>query len=749
MKPFLLIIVLSLISLSSNAQGTCDGDDGSAYLDSLSKLYYQLPMDDKRKLDICDSLVMTFENTDSISFWAREKMKIGNFHHDNFVIAEAYFNIAWVDYYVDNYDSCIVNANKAYTFLEALETSNANIINLKYQIFGILGACYAILNNYEFSDHFYNKALDVADLIPDRYYIAEAYRHIGENYTYQCFFDGADSLLRLSLHYDSLAVDKSGMSDGFFRLANLYIYQCKRNLSDVDTLKIKMAKEYMNIAFDENQDDFFLYQLFYPRFESYFLEYKYLNRSAYQRKCLLDTMDIIIGEGRQYIEDYSVGDDEMVLLDLARARLMIARKNYTYAKFLLDSISTLHLNYLDIEIKHLISSEYYQAIGKMDSALYFNQKYYESVLANNSVDLAVKSAQNLVQSDFNAQIRKREDEDKQRRQRVRMIFLAVIGILIFLGYEYFRKRRHNRVLSQKNMMLIQQKEEINNQKEEIQAQSDELFEQNEIITKKNMAITDSINYASLIQRAVLPDDEQMKSMFGDYFLIYRPLNIVAGDFYWVSRVGKYKILVCADCTGHGVPGAFVSMLGVSLLNDVVPQVVTYNNGNAADILNELRTRLMKSLGQDKRLYDEGRRSNMDGMDLALIMIEEGTMNLQYAGAYRPLWICRNGELIVQNADKMPIGIYLGKVRNFTNHQIQLMPGDSLYMFSDGIPDQFGFLDEERTVCKHFSTKRFAQLITKVAPLPMDEQKAIIEKEVDDFKNGYKQLDDNILVGIRI
>ena len=239
----------------------------------------------------------------------------------------------------------------------------------------------------------------------------------------------------------------------------------------------------------------------------------------------------------------------------------------------------------------------------------------------------------------------------------------------------------------------------------------------------------------------------MSDLFGDYFLIYRPLDIVAGDFYWASQIGRYKILVCADCTGHGVPGAFVSMLGISLLNEVSSHIS--DTCNAACILDDLRTKLMNSLGQSKKKYENGTIYSMDGMDLVMVVMEDGSNVVQFAGAYRPLWIWRNGELIQLKPDKMPIGLYLGSEKNFTNHELEVFPGDVLYMFSDGIPDQFGFVDDSRTRCKHFSTKKLAKLITDIGHLPLTEQKSRIEHEVDIWKNGYKQLDDNILIGVRV
>ncbi len=716
MRNFILLLYIFFATLNAYSQ------DSSDYLDSLKTVYSTMSDRDKAKIKVCQKIVAAVESTDSVYAWAGEMARLADIQNDDYWRASAYYNTSWADYYVDEYDSAIVHANKAKmyydAYLKAIGENRADAI-LAFNINTILGAIYAVLQNYEISDVFYNEALDIANKLDNYYYLSEAYRHIGENYTFQGFYSGADSLLKLALHYDSLSVDENSFSDSYFRLCNLYMFQCKRNLSNVDTSLVMAAKKYMILAMENNDDDFFRYQLYYPLFESYFLEYKYCNRNAAYKLSLLDSIDRILYEGDRYITEYSVGNNEKLLITFGYIRCDIARRRFADARAKLDSISFSDLEPADIETMYLILGEYYEESGNSDSALYYNRKYYETLLENNSVDLAVKSTQNLVQSDFNDQIRKREAEEGRSRQRIMVVMILVLVLVIFFVFEYFRNRRHNKELNEKNTELA----------------------------KSHKQITDSISYASLIQRAALPKDNELSALFNDYFLIYRPLNIVAGDFYWASQIGRWKILVCADCTGHGVPGAFVSMLGVSLLNEVTANVSA--DTKASDILNELRAKLMRALGQNKKKYDNGAVYSMDGMDLAMVMIDYDNMQMQFAGAYRPLWIWRAGQLIQYKPDKMPIGVYFGSEKSFTNHEIEIKTGDVLYMFSDGIPDQFGFTDDSHTTCKHFSTKQLAALITEIGGHQLQEQKQRIESEVDAWKNGYKQLDDNILIGIRI
>ena len=284
-------------------------------------------------------------------------------------------------------------------------------------------------------------------------------------------------------------------------------------------------------------------------------------------------------------------------------------------------------------------------------------------------------------------------------------------------------------LAQRNEEILQQKEEIEAQRDEIEIQRNHIFKQNEDITK-------SIQYALRIQTAVMPSDEVISSLLSDYFLLFRPRDIVSGDFYWLNQRDGKAIVVVADCTGHGVPGAFMSMLGVSFLNEIV------SGGRATQpyaILNELRALIKTTLSQTGK---EG--ENRDGMDVAVCVIDFKKMQLQYAGAYNPMYMIRDGELIDNKPDKMPVGIHLGEKESFTNHDVKIRKGDLIYLFSDGYVDQFGGGDGRK-----FMTKNFKRLLLEVSGLPMDEQKKKLEQRLDEWKGDEPQVDDTIVMGIKI
>jgi len=287
--------------------------------------------------------------------------------------------------------------------------------------------------------------------------------------------------------------------------------------------------------------------------------------------------------------------------------------------------------------------------------------------------------------------------------------------------------------------------------EEIERSKQKIEEQRDIAYKQKKEILDSISYAQRIQQAVLPSTQYVEDILLEHFILYRPRDIVSGDFYWMKKINNYVAVVAADCTGHGVPGAFMSMLGSSFLNEIVTR---RSLDNAAQILNRLRNKVKKSLHQEGK---EGEQK--DGMDIALIIIDSETLELQYAGAYNPLYILRANknvditnesidietrfEFIQLKADRQPIGIHLNE-RDFTNHVFQLQNGDNLYSFSDGYVDQFGGETGEK-----FKHKRFRDLLLSIQGKPMGEQKQILEKAFVRWKRDIAQIDDVLVMGIKI
>ena len=295
-----------------------------------------------------------------------------------------------------------------------------------------------------------------------------------------------------------------------------------------------------------------------------------------------------------------------------------------------------------------------------------------------------------------------------------VIILTIFGLYIFRNFR--RNQRLNNLLKSQNEEIILQRDRIDSQ---------------------NREIIDSIIYAHRIQKALLPTSRVL-SGYVDMFIFYLPRDIVSGDFYWMSKKEDKLIIVAADCTGHGVPGAFMSILGVAFLNEIVnKESEVYAN----EILNKLRENVVKSLNPSG--HDEYTK---DGMDVALCVIDYPSMTLQYAGAYNPLILIRGGKLIEIKADKMPVAYSdFHENKTFTNNIIPLTPDDCIYLFSDGYADQFG---GSETTTKKYSSKRLKKTLLEICHLPIKEQEKVVSQLYAQWKGSNDQTDDVLLIGMK-
>lgn len=284
---------------------------------------------------------------------------------------------------------------------------------------------------------------------------------------------------------------------------------------------------------------------------------------------------------------------------------------------------------------------------------------------------------------------------------------------------------------------IQLKEhEIEEKNERIEFQIKNELKQREIIIKKNKEIMADIRYASRLQQAILPNLDFIAKNTKEYFILHQPKSHVSGDFYWLSNAGEQKIIAVGDCTGHGLSGALMHMLGSVFLNEIVTKG---NFNTASDILNQLRDHIMSSLNQTGESGEA-----QDGLDIALCIIDCENKKLQYSGANNPLYIIRKKELIEIKGDRMPVGIHINFDKSFTNHIINIESNDKLYMFSDGFADQFG-----GPKGKKFRYKQFKELLISISDEPMSIQKEILNNTHDNWRGSLEQIDDILVFGIKI
>jgi len=383
----------------------------------------------------------------------------------------------------------------------------------------------------------------------------------------------------------------------------------------------------------------------------------------------------------------------------------------------------MELDLLDVQSKiHKQLSDIYVANNNYDLALenlVQHKELHDSIFSEEKIrriaglEFQYKQEKDIQVAELEQQKKDAILAEEAKRQKILRNYL-ILGILLMVLFvllvlfSFFQKRKANHILGE-------QKREIED---------------------KNKELTESIQYAKRIQSALFPPDSIIKNVLPNYFILHKPRDIVSGDYYWMTKKDGKVIVAIADCTGHGVPGAFMSMLGIAYLCELVNKTkIVRANG----VLNQLRGRIIHLMHQTGR-KDEAR----DGMEMALCIIDLEQRTVQYSGAFRPLYLVKSHELIEVKADKMPIGIYEEERHSFTNQQEQLDPGDCIYLFTDGFVDQTGGPRK-----KSFKSRYFKKLLLQIHDKEMDEQKNILDRTIEEWRGDIEQIDDILVLGIKV
>lgn len=581
-------------------------------------------------------------------------------------------------------------------------------------VLGNLGIVYKIQGNYALGIEYYNKSLKIHEETGNLQGASSSLNNIAIIYHNQKDFDIALKYYNRSLELDRTAQDKHGEALTLSNIASVYY-----DLKDYEKAK-KYNNKSLTIKKEMNDKSGMSLALFnlgqiYSKLGDFDTAMKFFNDCLAIRveidnkqgiSAVLIEIGIIEFKKNNYTSSYNnnikalkISQDIGAIEEIRDASFNL----YKVCKILNKKEMALDSYELYISMKDSIENEENQ---KEIIRLEFKVNYEKQAAAD-----SIKTAESKKVSD--AQLAYTNAElDKERTQKY-----ALYGGLILLMF--FGVFIYNRFKITQN-----QKEIIEDQKKSV----DEAFN---ILEEKNTEILDSIKYAKRIQSAILPPDKLVKTYLKNSFILYKPKDIVAGDFYWLEKKEDKILFAAADCTGHGVPGAMISVVCNNGLNRSVRE---YNLTDPGEILDKTR----EIVTQEFEKSDEEVR---DGMDIALCSIDKNT--LQYAGAHNPLWIIRNGELIEIKANKQPIGKYPNE-KPYTTHTVELVTGDTIYIFSDGYADQFG---GEKN--KKFKTKEFKSLLLKINIKSMAEQKQSINKTFEDWKGDLEQLDDVCVIGVRI
>jgi len=418
-------------------------------------------------------------------------------------------------------------------------------------------------------------------------------------------------------------------------------------------------------------------------------------------------------------------------------------KNYKLSKLYLDSASfdTLTMQMPEYRLGFLEQTFLYE-IAKGD--LMNGYKHYnlfislkDSLFSNENLSIAQNLNVQYETEKRELQIKNQSFEiESQEKQNKQKSLIILFGTLALVGTGFFAAIAFINFKKAKKANVI-----IENQKMEVELKNEEVTHQKELVEEKQKEIIDSINYAKRIQQAVLTGEDVWKKVSKEHFILFKPKDIVSGDFYWAYNTPNNRsIFALADCTGHGVPGGFMSMLGNSFLNEIVVENKIFK---ADEILNKLRAKIISALEQ------KGGTQQKDGMDISLCVWNKLDNTLEFAGANNPLWLVRKNEnavteLVEVKADKMPIGTYLENEVPFSSTIIQLQKGDIIFLSTDGYPDQFG-----GPKGKKYKYKPLIDSLIRNSNLSMEEQKASLEIAFNDWKHHHEQVDDVSLIGVRV
>lgn len=646
-------------------------------------------------------------------------------------VARSYVNIGIIYRTKQDYPNSLKSYNSALEVFK--ETNDTEGIALTYlnigNIYNMQGNYKLALENYLISRKYFEET-------DDKIQTAKIYSNIGTIHGYRKEKKEALEYFNKSLKIYDLLKDTLGMADQNNNIGYIYIdgdmtdmlksvsyFEKSLALYQATEIPEKIALSYYNLG-DAN-NNLKKYDRALENYKKSLSMFESLNDDKGKAMCY-------IGLGEYYYNTSKFGES---IKYLESANKLLVNSEFDLRKKTAEMLSSAYAK----------NGNYKKAL---DNQILFKQMNDSIFSKQNEKEITSLS----MQYEFDKQKNMDEVAHKEEMKRQRLVtwgftlgLLLMIIIAIILIWAYRNKIKANKLLSEqkkeiefKNIELEQQKEEIEAQRDEIEHINVEVTEQRDLALKQKKEITDSINYALRIQEALLPSQKILDDNIGTYFILNKPRDIVSGDFYWMSKIETKIIVTAVDCTGHGVPGGFMSMLGISFLNDIV------NNDKVTEadkILNILREKVIDSLHQNFR-------ESKDGMDMSLAVIDTSINEIEYAGAYNPLIIIpgskSESEIVILKADRMPIGIHMKEILPFTSKKYSYKPGDSIYLSSDGYEDQFG--GEKGRKLKAGS---FYEILRKIQDKDMTSQKNYLDDFHKEWKGTQFQVDDILVIGLKL
>ncbi|MES2593211.1 MAG: tetratricopeptide repeat protein [Bacteroidota bacterium] len=650
-----------------------------------------------------------------------------------------------------NYSKALESYFKALKIFEKLGDMEGVASNL-----GNIGFAYWSQGDFPKALEYYFKALEIAESIGNKGIAANNFSNIGLAYWKQASYPKAINYYLMALRIDEELGDKNSQMLDLGNIGLVYSDQNDLKALEYYSKALKIAEELgskygmaLNIGniggvYDKIGD--------YSKALNYYLKgVKLFEELGIKSGITTSNIGLVYQKLHDYPKalDYhlkalkiseELGDRSEISRNMSSiGSLYTEIGKYTEAEQFLkkaiaidDSIGALN----ELRQAELYLSQLYDTTGRYKEALI----HYKKSIAIKDTIFSQENKKELVRKEMNYEFDKKETitkaenekqqaivEEKSRKQRWVLVLVSCVLILVFAFAGFiFRALRITR----------KQKQIIETKNKETEEQKKVIQEQKKVVEEKNKDITDSINYAKRIQRAMLPHRRDIWTVFPKSFVLFKPKDIVSGDFYFFHKNDQSTFIAVADCTGHGVPGAFMSMIGAGKLNDAVSE-----SSDPSKILSLLNKGIKTALKQS-----DGNESTRDGMDIALCAIDVENRIVKYAGANRPIWIVRKGQNEVDEikATKKAIGGLTEDNEYFDSHELKLQQGDTFYICTDGYADQFGKLTGKKLM-----TKKLKEVIIEIQNKPMKEQELYLDNFVENWKAGAEQVDDILIIGIQM
>ncbi len=690
LKFTLLLIILLLFTIKLKSQ---------ALIDSL-RFKFGKCVTESCKLEIenlmAEELVFINENESKLLC---ERLFLSTIQFDTVNYLNAQFNYA---------AHCIKyrNLNKAFSILSNLKLIGLKTNNKLYIAkanFG-LGKYYINANDFKLATELIFNSLNLYEKFKDHKYVSKCYIQIGLINHRLKNSSKCIEFYKKSIDVATKIGNKNSVSSAYILLGNIYSEQKNYDI----------ALEYYNRALQIEKEQKHNLEIagILLNVGSIFYEKNQLSKAEnYYKDALKLNLENknIVGLAECYINIGSINYNLSNYKD--------AEKNYSEAlKYVDENDLSLkenlfyNLGEVNFKLGNFDKSFQYQ-----DSCITIKDSIYshESIKSLNDMQTKYESTKTKLEL---------EKKELEANNKQLIIYAAFGGCVLLLGGFFFifsglkKQRKVNTLLEEKNSIIEDQKH---------------------IVEEKNKDIGDSIRYAKRIQEAILPPDKMWYNLLPNSFVLYNPKDILSGDFYWLEHTDDYIFVAAADCTGHGVPGALMSIVNYNLLNKAVLEKNLILPG---EILDSVNYYLTHSLHQS---YNES--SIKDGMDITLLTINKKTKEIYFAGANNPIYIISNGNLQVIKADKFPVGAFIeDNVKKFTNQKLNLQPDDIIYLFTDGFADQFG-----GPKGKKFKYKQLTELLIENHTKPLSQQSIILNQQFQSWKGNLEQVDDVCILGIKI